>query len=132
MIYEPWMLAAIDQAGYNGIRDEHVQAVAEELLRTGLTETDCQTFSAVCRRCGVEPACFMREGLDELERARMGESMFGVLVSILVSIFVFRNAFALSFCTGCCTTLQARKHPKSADIQRKTCNLNGLQVSFFW
>ena len=32
MTYEPWMLAAIDQAGYNGIREEHIIAVANELV----------------------------------------------------------------------------------------------------
>lgn len=72
MIYESWMLAAVDQAGYNGIRDEHIEAVAEELMRTGLTEIDRETFRAACRRCGVELDCFTREGLDELERALNG------------------------------------------------------------
>ena len=38
MSYEPWMLAAIDQAGYNGIRNEHISAVAVDLLHTGMTE----------------------------------------------------------------------------------------------
>ena len=47
MSYEPWMLAAIDQAGYNGIRNEHISAVAAELLHTGLTKIDRSTFEAV-------------------------------------------------------------------------------------
>ena len=55
MSYEPWMLAAIDQAGYNGIRNEHISAVAAELLHTGLTKIDRSTFEAACRRCGVAP-----------------------------------------------------------------------------
>ena len=52
MSFQPWMLAAIDQAGYNGIRQEHINAVAEEILNTGLTEVSYQTFDAACRRCG--------------------------------------------------------------------------------
>lgn len=28
----------IDEAGYNGIRDEHIEKVADSLLSTGLTE----------------------------------------------------------------------------------------------
>ena len=32
MCYEPWMLAAIDEAGYNGICDEHIERVAKKLL----------------------------------------------------------------------------------------------------
>lgn len=67
MTYEPWMLAAIDQAGYNGIRSEHISAVAAELLHTGLTEIDRSTFEAACRRCGVDPDCFTQEDLNKLE-----------------------------------------------------------------
>lgn len=53
MSYEPWMLAAIDQAGYNGIRNEHISVVAAELLCTDLTEIDRSAFEVACRRCGV-------------------------------------------------------------------------------
>lgn len=67
MSYEPWMLAAIDQAGYNGIRNAHVSAVAAELLHTGLTEIDRSTFETACRRCGVAPDCFTQEDLNKLE-----------------------------------------------------------------
>lgn len=67
MSYEPWMLAAIDQAGYNGIRNEHISAVAAELLHTGLTEIDRNAFEAACRRCGVAPDCFAQEDLNKLE-----------------------------------------------------------------
>lgn len=67
MSYEPWMLEAIDQAGYNGIRNEHISAVAAELLHTGLTEIDRSTFEAACQRCGVTPVCFAQEDLNKLE-----------------------------------------------------------------
>lgn len=67
MPYEPWMLAAIDQAGYNGIRNEHISAVAAELLHTGLTKIDRSTFEAACRRCGVAPDSFTQEDLNKLE-----------------------------------------------------------------
>lgn len=67
MTYEPWMLAAIDQAGYNGIRIEHINAVAAELLRTGLTEIDRSTFEAACQHCGIAPDNFTQEDLNRLE-----------------------------------------------------------------
>lgn len=67
MVYEPWMLAAIDQAGYNGIRIEHINAVAAELLRTGLTEIDRSTFEAACRSCGIASGNFTQEDLNRLE-----------------------------------------------------------------
>jgi hypothetical protein len=38
MMFEPWQLAMMDDAGYNGIRDEHIDRVAESLLATGLVE----------------------------------------------------------------------------------------------
>lgn len=65
--YKPWMLAAIDQAGYNKIRIEHINAVAAELLRTGLTEIGRSTFEAACRRCGIAPGNFTQEDLNRLE-----------------------------------------------------------------
>lgn len=67
MSYDGWMLAAIDKAGYNGIRSEHIYEVANELLRTGLTEIDRSTFNAACNRCGIDPSCFTQADLDELE-----------------------------------------------------------------
>lgn len=67
MTYEPWMLAAIDQVGYNGIRIEHINAVTAELLRTGLTEIDRSTFEAAYRRCGIAPDNFTQENLNRLE-----------------------------------------------------------------
>ena len=30
-MFEPWQLAMIDDAGYNGIRDEHIDCVAQSL-----------------------------------------------------------------------------------------------------
>lgn len=66
-MFEPWMLVAIDQAGYNGIRDEHIDAVADELLRTGLTEIDRETFHAACHRCCIDPDNFTPEALEKLE-----------------------------------------------------------------
>lgn len=69
MSFEPWMLAAMDRAGYNGIRDEQIGTVAEELLRTGLTVIDRETFDAACHRCGVEPDNFTQSHLDRLKDA---------------------------------------------------------------
>lgn len=67
MFFEPWMLAAMDAAGYNGIREDHIEAVAAELLGTGLTEIDEDTFRTACRRCAIDPDNFTQSNLDELE-----------------------------------------------------------------
>ena len=44
-MFEPWQLAMLDDAGYNGIRDEHIDRVAESLLATGLAGIDRSTLS---------------------------------------------------------------------------------------
>jgi len=67
MPYEPWMLAALDKAGYNGITDSHIDAVASEILKTGITQVSRQDFESACYRCGVNPDNFTQDDLDELE-----------------------------------------------------------------
>lgn len=67
-MFEPWQLAAIDDAGYNGIRDEHIERVAESLLLTGLTEIDRSTFDYHCRKCGVDPDNFTQDDLNQLQK----------------------------------------------------------------
>lgn len=66
-MFEAWQLAAIDDAGYNGIRDEHIDRVAESLLATGLTEIDRGTFEYHCHKCGIDPSNFTQEALDRLQ-----------------------------------------------------------------
>lgn len=66
-MFEPWKLAAIDNAGYNGIRDEHIDRVADSLLSTGLNDIDRSTFEYCCRQCGVEPENFTQSDLDKLQ-----------------------------------------------------------------
>lgn len=68
-MFRPWELEAIDAAGYNGIRDEHIQRVAESLRETGLTSIDWDTFVYHCRLCGIDPNNFTQDALAELEYA---------------------------------------------------------------
>ena len=67
MPFEPWMLAAIDEAGYNGIRQEHIEAVGQEILCTGLTQVSWQDFESACYRRGIAPENFTQADLDALE-----------------------------------------------------------------
>lgn len=66
-MFEPWQLGLIDEAGYNGIRDEHIDRVTESLLSTELTEIDRSTFESHCRRCGIDPDNFTQEDLNNLQ-----------------------------------------------------------------
>ena len=52
MAFAPWELAAIDQAGYNGIRDE---------------EIDRQTFDDACYSLGINPDNFNQDNLNKLQ-----------------------------------------------------------------
>lgn len=67
IMFEPWQLGMIDEAGYNGIRDEHIDRVASSLLSTGLTEIDRSTFESHCRRNGIDPDNFTQSDLDKLQ-----------------------------------------------------------------
>ena len=66
-MFEPWMLGAIDEAGYNGIREEHRSAVAREILNSGLTEVSRSDFDHACRRCGIDSNNFTQCDLDLLQ-----------------------------------------------------------------
>ena len=66
-MFDPWMLAAIDDAGYNGIRDEHLDRVADEIYKTGLFEIDRDTFDRACRREGVDSNLFDEESIERLK-----------------------------------------------------------------
>lgn len=48
MAFEPWQLAMMDQAGYNGIREEHIEEVAQEILSMGISEVSRQDFDSAC------------------------------------------------------------------------------------
>lgn len=67
-MFEPWQLAMIDDAGYNGIRDEHIERLTQVLLSSGLSTIDRNTFENHCIRCGIEPSNFTQEDLENLER----------------------------------------------------------------
>ena len=58
-MFKPWQLAVIDDAGYNGIRDEHIDRVAQSLLATGLAEIDHNTFEKRLHICIlISSSCF--------------------------------------------------------------------------
>ena len=67
-MFEPWQLGMIDDAGYNGIRDEHIDKVAESLLATGMTIVDRSTFEYHSIKCGIEPSNFTQADMEKLER----------------------------------------------------------------
>ncbi len=73
-MFEPWQLAMIDEAGYNGVREEHIDRLAFSLKQTGVAFIDRSVFEHHCFKCGIDPNNFTQEDLDKLER-RLNEWM---------------------------------------------------------
>ena len=68
MFFEDWMLGMIDEAGYNGVRDEHLERLASSLKEEGCTEIDRETFERHCRKCCIDPSVFQDEDFERLEQ----------------------------------------------------------------
>ena len=47
-MFEPWQLGLIDQAGYNGIRAEHIRRVGDELNKLPFDDLNDQDFRSAC------------------------------------------------------------------------------------
>lgn len=67
MPFEPWQLAMMDQTGYNGIREEHVEEVAQEILQMGISQVSRQDFDRACWNCNIDPSNFTQADLDRLQ-----------------------------------------------------------------
>ena len=67
MPFEAWELAMIDTAGYNGIRDEHIEAVAREIAKLPQDVIDTDAFRNACYRAGVNPKNFNQSTLESLQ-----------------------------------------------------------------
>jgi len=66
-MFEPWQLGMIDQAGYNGIRAEHIRKVGDELNKLPYDDLDENDFRSACLRAGVNPNNFTQSDLDDLQ-----------------------------------------------------------------
>ena len=58
MYFEPWQLAMMDQAGYNGIREAYIEEVAWEILSMGVSEASRQDFDRACWNRNIDPSNF--------------------------------------------------------------------------
>ena len=65
--FEPWQLAAIDEAGYNGIQDSHISKICASIRMSGIIEFDQTIFEKHCHRCGINPANFTQEDFEHLQ-----------------------------------------------------------------
>jgi len=66
-MFKPWQLGMIDQAGYNGIRPEHIRRVGDELNKLPYDDLDEKNFRNAFLRAGVNPKNFTQSDLDDLQ-----------------------------------------------------------------
>ena len=66
-MFKPWELAAIDAAGYNGIREEHIEKVARKILDLEIDVVDYDTLESVCISCGIDIDNFDENAIDTLQ-----------------------------------------------------------------
>ena len=64
--YKPWMLAAMEEAGYMGITDDMINKIADELISYGSHEISLEAFVAACSKFNINPNNFEQEDLDRL------------------------------------------------------------------
>ena len=65
-MYSAIHLAMIDEAGHNGIRQEHIDRLVSAIVQSGVTHIGNQEFAYFCRKCGIDPNCFTQSDIDWL------------------------------------------------------------------
>lgn len=66
-MFEPWQLGLIDEAGYNGIRPEHIRRVGDELNKLPYDSLDVQDFRSACRCACIDPDNFTQSDIESLQ-----------------------------------------------------------------
>ncbi len=66
------MLAAIDDAGHNGITDKHIERVAVAIRNSGLTYIDDSSFARICRGVGIDSTNFTADDIEKLNHLLNG------------------------------------------------------------
>lgn len=71
-MFDGWQLALIDEAGYNGISDDHIERVAREIREMGVSYVDNAVFDRACRNCCIDSDNFTQADIGRLERELNG------------------------------------------------------------
>lgn len=72
MNFNGYELALIDEAGYNGIQDKHIEIVAEAIKNSGLSEIDNSSFKKICYSCGIDSDNFTAFDIEVLKQRLNG------------------------------------------------------------
>ena len=65
---EPWILGAIEEAGYGDTNEALLNRVANHLAGSPNDVIDTSEFCSACITCDVDPDSFTQEDLEKLQR----------------------------------------------------------------
>ena len=72
-MFEPWMLAAMEEEGYMDTSEGCINRVAKRLAKSPNSTIDTDEFQCACYSCGVDPDSFTQADLDKLQRKLNGQ-----------------------------------------------------------
>lgn len=67
-MFEPWMLAMLEEEGLVDTSDGLINRVAKVLAKTADENFDVEEFYDACTMCNVDPDSFTQEELIELKK----------------------------------------------------------------
>ena len=68
MHFEGWMLAAMDEAGYNGVEEKHIERVTNKLRESQDGSFSMPRFKRACSEEGIDSNNFTQEDIERLKR----------------------------------------------------------------
>ena len=68
MLFEPWMLAAMEEEGLMDTSEGCINRVAKHLISSPNDVIDTADFRSACYACNVDPDSFSQNDLDELQK----------------------------------------------------------------
>ena len=66
-MFEAWILAAMEEAGYTDTNEGLISRVANHLAESSSDVIDTTEFRSVCYKCNVDPDSFSQSDLDRLQ-----------------------------------------------------------------
>ena len=67
MAFRPWILAAMEDAGYGDTNEALLNRVANYLSHSPNDVIDTNEFRSACISCGVDPDSFTQDDLKKLQ-----------------------------------------------------------------
>jgi hypothetical protein len=67
-MFEPWMLAAMEEEGYMDTPDGLINRVAKHLANSPNDTINSLEFRGTCVACGVDPDSFTQSDLDKIQK----------------------------------------------------------------